>query len=172
MGAAHKGTTTLIVIMGVSGCGKSTISTAFGRRKNWPVLEADDFHSVHNIEKMEGGIPLTDDDRAAWLDSIDEKIASMGASSPIILACSALTPYVQNRLTLSGTRECIWVWLDGSVELIAARMKARQQHFMPVSLLDSQFAALAPPEGALRIDIGQSPAAILDALCAALNDQH
>lgn len=158
----------LFVIMGVSGCGKSVISAALAKRKGWPVLEADDYHSSDNIAKMSKGIPLTDQDREPWVDIICAAVKQTMSQSPVILACSALTPMVQSRLREGVKHPIIWIWLDGCADLINQRLVARQGHFMPESLLASQLHALTIPTGVIQIDIDQSVERILAAIEAAI----
>lgn len=146
----------LIVIMGVSGCGKSTISEKFGKVRDWPVLEGDDFHPQANVDKMAGGAPLNDEDRAGWLDALNQAIQTIPTHTPVILACSALTPYVRDRLETGSGRAVKWVWLDAPQGLIHARMNARKNHFMPPALLQSQFETLQAPQNCARIDASQS----------------
>ncbi len=138
--------------MGVSGCGKSTIGEKLARAIGAEFLEGDEFHPTENVAKMAGGTPLTDKDRSAWLDVIAAEVNSSDA--PVVtLACSALTPYVQSRLSEDIHRQLTWVWLSAPKEVIAMRLKARENHFMPEALLDSQFDALTPPENAIEIDV-------------------
>lgn len=142
----------LIVIMGVSGCGKSTISMRFGEHTGWPVLEGDDFHPQANVDKMASGQPLTDQDRAQWLDALNIAIQGADPDIPVILACSALTPYVRKRLETGSGRTIDWVWLDAPHHFIQARMDARKDHFMPPALLQSQFDTLSAPENSQQIN--------------------
>ncbi|PHR91795.1 MAG: gluconate kinase [Robiginitomaculum sp.] len=160
----------LMIIMGVSGCGKSTISQAFGTQTGWPVLEGDAYHPQSNVEKMAGGAPLTDQDRAAWLDALNQAISTLPQNAPVILACSALTPYVRDRLQSGTERTCHWIWLDAPQNLIQTRIDARKDHFMPPALLQSQFNALTAPADALRIDAAQSPQAIITDLLSAFSE--
>lgn len=131
------------VVMGVSGCGKSAIGSALAQRVNARFIDADDLHSTANIEKMKRGEPLTDEDRTIWLDAIGSELAN--AKSPIIVACSALKKSYRDQLR-SFDPEVGFIYLEGSQELIAERLKKRSGHFMPVSLLTSQFNTLEPPQ--------------------------
>lgn len=158
----------LIVIMGVSGCGKTTVGQLLSRALTASFLEGDDFHPEANITKMTAGKPLTDNDRALWLDNILQAV-NASASPTLTLACSALTPYVQSRLTGGTNRTISWVWLSAPYETIAARLKARDNHFMPVNLLKSQFAALSPPEDAIEIGISGSADAAVDIIIKKLS---
>jgi gluconokinase len=162
---------TVIVLMGVSGSGKSTVGAELARLTGWMFRDADGFHPPANIEKMKKSIPLTDDDRWPWLDAIgtwmDERLAMQ---SPGIVSCSALKRAYRNRIGAKrdGVR---LVYLLGSEDMIAARLASRKGHFMPGALLASQFAALeepGPEEKALVVGIAMPPAfmanSILDKL--------
>lgn len=157
----------LIVIMGVSGCGKSTISQSLGQHLNVPVIEGDDFHPDSNIQKMARGQPLDDSDRKAWLEALNLEIERYD-DPDIILACSALTPFVQSALSRCKGRMCVWIWLEGPADLIRQRLKARQGHFMTAALLDSQFEALHPPEDCQRVSIHKSVRESVDEISAIL----
>ena len=150
----------LLVIMGVSACGKSTVGRELSLSLDAQFFEGDDFHPAANIEKMSGGTPLTDADRAAWLDAILSAVNSSKAPN-LTLACSALTPYVQERLISGAEREVIWIWLSAPQNIIAERLKHRGGHFMPPELLKSQFAALSPSKAAIEIDVSQPPAFVI-----------
>lgn len=152
----------LVVIMGVSGCGKSTVGNALASHLGWPFIEGDDHHPPANVAKMSGGEPLTDLDRAAWLDSILEAVAR-GKGAGLVLACSALTPYVQGRLKQARVGNLNWVLLELSREAALDRME-RRQHFMPPELIDSQLDALSPPSDAMLFDADIA----LDELVAAI----
>lgn len=160
----------LIIIMGVAGSGKTSIASALAGQMGWPFIEADEHHSAANKTKMAAGTPLTDEDRESWVDSMCRMAAAM-PESRIVLACSALTPYVQAGLREGSGRRCHFVMLDVPRDELARRITARPDHFMPVSLLDSQFASLQVPEDAVRIQadrpVPQIVADILSALEAA-----
>ncbi len=151
---------TVLVLMGVSGCGKSTVAGLLAGRLGWDFCEGDDLHPAENVAKMAAGIPLTDDDRLPWLRRIAAWIdAERRAGRPGVVTCSALKHRYRDVLRGPGV---VFVLLDGSKDLIATRMRARHEHFMPVSLLDSQLADLERPdetEQALIVDIGPPPAA-------------
>jgi len=149
-----------VVLMGVSGCGKSTVGGELSRLLGWPFRDADSFHPPANIEKMSRAVPLTDEDRWPWLDAIagwiDERIAR---GEPGIVSCSALKRAYRARIGAKrqGVR---LVYLLGSQDMIAARLAARTDHFMPAGLLASQFAALeepGPEERALVVGIAMPP---------------
>lgn len=163
---------TVIVVMGVSGCGKSTIAARLAERLGWQLAEADDFHSSASVAKMRGGTPLTDEDRWPWLEAIARWIdAERAAGRPGIVACSALKRSYRD--ILIGPRQDVrLVYLKGGYELIAQRLAARRGHYMPLALLRSQFAALeepAPDEHAIVVDIATDPARIVETIRAALD---
>lgn len=141
----------LVVIMGVAGSGKTTTGEALSAATGWPFIEADAHHPEANRAKMAGGTPLTDEDRVGWVASISGEVNTSSAPR-LVLACSALTPFVQSALQEQCRRSVRFVWLDVPEALLAERMKTRPGHFMPVSLLASQFAALTVPRQALRMD--------------------
>lgn len=145
---------TVLVLMGVSGCGKSTVAGLLAGRLGWDLEEGDDLHPSENVAKMAAGVPLTDDDRRPWLDRVAAWIHEHTESGrPGVITCSALKRAYRD--LLRGP-DVVFVFLHGSKELIAARLALRHGHYMPSSLLDSQFAALEPPdddEHALRIEI-------------------
>ncbi|MGP3974484.1 gluconokinase [Streptomyces sp. 8N114] len=128
--------------MGVSGSGKSTVGEWLAEALGLPFADADDFHPEQNIEKMSAGVPLDDDDRAPWLDAMADWLAGR-ADGGAVLVCSALKHRYRERLRRASPR-LFFVHLDGSYELIAARLARRKGHFMPPSLLRSQFDALEP----------------------------
>jgi gluconokinase len=138
--------TTIAVIMGVSGSGKTTIAQGVAARLGWHVLEGDTFHPPANVQKMSKGIPLGDADRLPWLEAIAAAIDRMLTQGlPAAIACSALKR--KYRDILIGKRpDVVLVYLKGSQELIGQRMANREGHFMPPSLLGSQFATLEEPE--------------------------
>jgi gluconokinase len=162
---------TAIIVMGVSGSGKSTIGQALADELGWAFRDGDAFHPAANVEKMRAGAPLTDADRWPWLDAIAAHVAKLEAEgSHVVIACSALKRAYRDRLRQGGAH-LRFVHLDGSFDLIDARMKARTDHFMPPSLLESQFATLEPPapdEQAVVVSIAQPPEAIVRAVRDAL----
>ena len=161
---------TVLVLMGVSGCGKSTIAALLAGRLGWPFAEGDDLHPPENVAKMRSGHPLSDADRTPWLERIAAWIdAQVGAGHSAIVTCSALKRSYRDLLR---RQQVTFVYLRGDREQIAARLATRQGHFMPVGLLDSQFADLEPPaadERALTVDIGPTPSALADEITSALN---
>lgn len=146
--------TRVVLVMGVSGSGKTTFGTALGQRLGWSFADADDYHPPSNRSKMSLGQPLTDADREPWLLLLRALIEQhLQDNQPLVLACSALK--ARYREILTGNLEGIQVvFLSGSRELIAERMRQRQ-HFMPVSLLESQLSTLEPPTQAILVDISR-----------------
>lgn len=139
----------IIVVMGVSGSGKTTIGEKLAQRLGWPFIEGDDYHPRENVAKMAAGIALDDADRWPWLDRLNERLRS---ERDAVVTCSALKESYRRRL-LSGVPEARLVYLEGSKDLIAARVAERKHRYMPASLLDSQFATLEPPADAIRVDV-------------------
>lgn len=156
-----------MVIMGVAGCGKSSVGEALSQRLHIPYRDGDDLHTPQAVEKMRQGIPLTDEDRWPWLDRV---AATLASEAPILLGCSALKRAYRDRIRSGAGGPVTFVHLSGSRELIAARMAARTGHYMPTSLLDSQFAALEPPgpDEAITVDIDRPLEAIADAILTQL----
>jgi gluconokinase len=164
----------LIVVMGVSGCGKTTIGTALSARTGLPFYDGDDFHSESNKQKMSSGKPLNDDDRKPWLKAIVDFSAEECASgSGLIIACSALKHAYREQLrTLSWPVK--FVHLHAPFEVIHARMKQRTDHYMPESLLRSQFETLESPvneHGVIEVSIEQSVEAATDRILLALENE-
>lgn len=156
-----------IVVMGVSGCGKSTVGQALARRLGWRFADGDDFHPPANVEKMRAGIPLDDNDRAPWLARLNETMReAVARDEPLVLACSALRQRYRERLAEDLPQMRI-VHLAGSIELIGERLAARNHSYMPPSLLTSQFATLEPPADALTLDVGQPVDELVDAIVSA-----
>jgi gluconokinase len=150
----------VIVVMGVSGSGKTTIGELLAERLKWPYEDADKFHPPANVEKMAGGVPLTDDDRWPWLGEIAAWIADrLRTERHGVVSCSALKRSYRELLMPDPVRVRL-VYLNGSQDLIAGRMRARKGHFFKPEMLASQFTALEPPEpdeNALWVSIEQTP---------------
>jgi carbohydrate kinase (thermoresistant glucokinase family) len=153
----------VIILMGVSGCGKTTTGKLLSRNLGLPYFDADDFHPDVNIKKMSAGISLNDDDRKPWLQTLSEKIMQWNKGDGAVLACSALKQSYREILQ-SKSGAVTFIWLDGSFELIESRMQKRKDHYMPPGLLQSQFDALEPPTDAIRVSINQPPESILSAI--------
>ena len=149
----------VVIIFGVSGAGKTTIGQLLAEELGWRFYEADDFHSQANIDKMRQGVPLTDEDRRRWLESLRQLIKQcLAAGENAILACSALKEAYRRRLRVSDKVKL--VFLRGNYELIANQLRQRRGHFMNPALLQSQFADLEgaqPTEDAVVIQLGRSP---------------
>jgi gluconokinase len=162
-GPAHR--PPAIVVMGVSGSGKTSIGEGLAARLGMPLLEGDQFHPKANIAKMSSGTPLTDDDRWPWLDAIAR--AMREAPGGVIVTCSSLRRIYRDRLRAGAGRPVLFVFLEGSKETIAARLADRKGHFMPPSLLASQFATLEPPgdaePGIVRVSIDPPVDAVIAA---------
>src|SRR5512142_2272663 len=163
--------TSVIVVMGVSGSGKTTVAARLAARLGWRFAEADEFHSAANVAKMRAGIALTDGDRAPWLDAIAAWIEGVrAAGSHGVVTCSALRRRYRERLA-RGYHDVRFVYLRGDYDLIAARMAARRHAYMPASLLRSQFDALEEPgadENPVVVAIDRPPDAIVAEVVAAL----
>ena len=148
-----------LILMGVCGCGKTLIGTILADRLGGVFEDADDFHPPPSKAKMTAGIPLNDDDRWPWLRILRERIVEMRDKTPCyILACSALKQVYRDILRGDDPRPTLeFIHLKGSRELIGSRMAARQGHYMPTTLLDSQFAILEEPQDAITVDVGGTP---------------
>ncbi len=157
------------VVMGVAGCGKTTIAESIASRLGVRCIEGDRLHSAQNIAKMSAGTPLTDDDRWPWLAQVG---SALSGSDGTVAACSALKRVYRETITRAAGRPVAFVYLKGDRALIEARMHLRTGHFMPTSLLDSQFGTLEEPtagELAIALDLAQSPETITDQAIAFLS---
>lgn len=154
-----------LIVMGVSGSGKTTIADKLAERLGWACEDGDKYHPKSNVEKMSAGHPLTDEDRWPWLQAIADKIDQIcKAGEHAVVACSALKRTYRDVL-VHGRDDIRIVYLDGTQQLIAGRLAARKGHFMPPGLLDSQFKTLQPPgsdENAIAVSIDASVSAIVD----------
>jgi carbohydrate kinase (thermoresistant glucokinase family) len=154
-----------LVVMGVSGCGKSTIASAVAQRSGATFVDADDLHPASNVEKMAAGIPLTDEDRMPWLAAVGDALVRAD-DVRVVVACSALKRSYRDHIRERGG-SVLFAHLVGTRELLAARMGSRGEHFMPLTLLDSQLATLEPlepDEQGLVLDIAEPPDEIVDAI--------
>jgi gluconokinase len=150
----------IVILMGAPGAGKTTVGRLLAHDLGWPFHDADDFHPSANVDKMHAGIPLTDDDRAPWLDALHALLADAArAGGNVILACSALKRAYREHMS-AGVPDVHVVYLRGDASLLRLRMARRSGHFMPVKLLQSQLDLLEEPEGALVCDIDAPPEAI------------
>jgi gluconokinase len=151
----------IVVLMGVSGSGKTTVGQILARELGWTFVDADDFHPRANIEKMHRGEPLDDNDRRPWLHALRDRIdRAAERGEKVVLACSALKHDYREYLGKHIPHAVSYVYLQGSEELIRQRLARRQGHFMPPGLLHSQFETLEPPEDALTIDVTPPPGEI------------
>ncbi|WP_176082861.1 gluconokinase [Martelella sp. HB161492] len=160
-----------IIVMGVSGCGKSSTAALLAARIGARFIEGDALHPRANIEKMRKGIPLDDDDRWPWLDKIGAVLSEAVASgTPVIVSCSALKRAYRDRLRKATGGPLAFVYLEGTEDVLAARMSRREGHFMPLSLLKSQIATLEVPTGetgVVAVPIAGTP----EEICAAALQQ-
>lgn len=157
----------IVVVMGVSGSGKSTVGSALAEALACPFIEGDDLHPPANVAKMAQGVALTDDDRWPWLERIAERLRDATADGgDVVLACSALKASYRERLASAGP--CRFVHLSGEQTAIAARLALRRHRYMPASLLASQFATLEPPPDAIVVDIDADVATQVRRIVAAL----
>jgi gluconokinase len=153
------------VVMGVSGCGKTSVAALLAERTGGVFLDADDFHSVENKARMAAGLPLSDEDRQPWLDRLNAALRLHASTDarPLFLACSALRERYRDRLA-ARVPALRFIYLKGSKELIRARLDARRAHFMPAALLDSQFATLEEPTDALVAEVALPLPELIDSL--------
>lgn len=161
----------VVIVMGVAGSGKTTIGSMLAQQLNWEFQDADWFHPAANVEKMRAGIPLTDEDRQPWLSAIAAWIdETRSAGRHGVVACSALRRTYRDTL-MAGRSDVQLVYLRGERDLIARRMAARKDHFMPPTLLDSQFATLEEPEvdeHPIIVSIDSTPQVTVDTIAGEL----
>jgi gluconokinase len=158
----------IVIVMGVCGCGKTTVGMALAAALGWPFFDADDFHPAANVGKMAAGVPLTDADRWPWLDRLASEMQAIDrAGGNAVLACSALKQAYRDRLAAAGPMR--YVHLRGDRATLAARMASRRDHYMPAALLDSQIAALEPPADAVEIDVAAPVATQVERIRDRLN---
>jgi gluconokinase len=161
-----------VVVMGVSGVGKTTVGEAVARRLGFVFRDADEFHPPANVAKMSAGIPLSDEDRWPWLDAIGAAIRD--DRHGIVVTCSALKRSYRERITSAARRPVKFVFLHGTRETIAGRLAGRKGHFMPPSLLDSQLATLEAPtveERAISVSVEPPVEEVVEALLTGLRAQ-
>lgn len=152
----------IVFVMGVSGSGKTTISKRLSAKMGIPFFDGDDFHGAVNKEKMKTGHPLTDQDRAEWLVSINELAKKQMAKDGAIIACSALKQKYRAVLAHGITIPLFWIFLQGGYDLIEKRMQRRKGHFMPPTMLSSQFDALEIPKDCITVDVSKDPDEIVE----------
>jgi carbohydrate kinase (thermoresistant glucokinase family) len=156
----------VFVVMGVAGCGKTTVGRLLAARLGLPFHDADNYHPEANVRKMAAGVALGDEDRRPWLERLAREMGRWDAEGGAVLACSALR--ASYRAVLRSGAPCRFIHLVGSPELVRRRLESRSGHFMKAGLLESQFAALEPPVDALAIDVSGSPERIAEAIVSAL----
>lgn len=160
----------IVIVLGVSGAGKTTIGKLLADDLGWQFYEADDFHSQASVEKMRNGHPLTDEDRGPWLKRLREQIAgSLAANENAVVACSALKRRYREQLRVSD--DVKFAFLHGDCALVEKQLRGRSGHFMNPELLKSQFADLEEPqsdEDAVTIELGRAPQELVDEIKAKL----
>lgn len=160
-----------LIVMGVSGSGKTTIGRMLAEEIGAEFLDADDFHPPENVQKMSEGLPLTDEDRFPWLDTLREEMAlRIDHDERVVLACSALKHTYRERISKDVPIE--FIYLKGSFDVIEGRLIERKEHFMQSSLLESQFETLEEPDlrEALFVSINQAPEEIVRIIVSSLDD--
>lgn len=158
-----------LVIMGVSGCGKSSVGKTLAVALGGRYIDGDDMHAPSSIAKMQAGTPLKDSDRWPWLERVGATLA--GSEDTMIIGCSALKRIYRDRIRENARGQVLFVHLSGEKEVIAARLQTRQGHFMPASLLDSQFEALEPPtadECSVTVTIDQPLASVVSMITTSI----
>lgn len=151
---------TILIVMGVSGCGKTTIGKLLAKEFDLPYFDGDDFHPKKNVSKMSKGQPLNDSDRQGWLNALNE-LAINNSQKGAVIACSALKQTYRLVLQKRIGDSVRFIYLEGTFEEIYQRMQERKGHFMPAELLKSQFKTLQPPKEAITVSINGSPKEIL-----------
>lgn len=166
--AMHQSTPTVFIFMGVCGSGKTTLAQAFAEKHALPYHEGDHYHPEDNVEKMRRGTPLTDEDRAGWLDNLRAEITRhLDAEESAVVTCSALKRSYRRTLRGESGNAVLFVWLHADYRTLDARMKARKNHYMPASLLRSQLESLEPPEdepGVVALKVTRPVSQLLDEL--------
>lgn len=150
-GPSERGKALCLVVMGVTGAGKSTLAAALGARLGIRYVDADDYHPTSNVEKMKRGEPLTDDDRGGWLAELKRVLDEAESTAGVVLACSALKDSYRQALGVpTPTRRLVFIQIDP--EAARRRVARRRSHFMPMTLVESQFSTLQPPRDAIVVD--------------------
>ena len=165
-----QGDSKIYFIMGVSGCGKSTIGNLLSDELKIPFYDGDDYHSETNVKKMASGQPLTDDDRMDWLLSLN-KLALNRREKGAIIGCSALKESYRKILKKNLEKDVSWIYLSGSFDEVMSRLNQRKGHFMPAALLKSQFETLEIPEYAIQVSINQSARQIVKRILELIESQ-
>jgi carbohydrate kinase (thermoresistant glucokinase family) len=162
-----------IIVMGVSGSGKTTIGELLAQQLGRPFYDGDDYHSAANVAKMAAGNPLTDADRHDWLATLATHLGEWEAAGGAVLACSALKETYRQTLQAGEQLPLTWVFLDGSRELLEKRLEGRHDHYMKASMLDSQLATLEEPTYGIRIELtnSETPAQVVARIMAQLSAQ-
>ena len=160
---------TILYIMGVSGCGKSTVGKLLAERLNLSFFDGDDYHPEKNVQKMAKGNPLNDQDREGWLQNLN-KLAKQYAESGAIIACSALKESYRIVLKQGIDEQIVFIFLKGTFEEIRDRLRARKEHFMPIALLQSQFDILEVPKDAISISVQKKPEEIIEEILATIQN--
>ncbi len=164
---------TAIIVMGVCGTGKTTVGEGAAKELSCPFLEGDHFHPQENVEKMRAGIRLDDDDRWPWLERLGQEIGKQAAGDRLVIAaCSALKRSYRDRLRVIVGEDVFFILLDGDAQLIRTRMSARNDHYMPPTLLDSQLAILERPqedERSMSFDVADNPVDLIARIASAIS---
>ncbi|HUO83225.1 MAG TPA: gluconokinase [Gammaproteobacteria bacterium] len=159
----------MVILMGVSGSGKTVVGRALAKRLGGQFVEGDDFHPASNVRRMRAGIALTDADRWPWLERLSEAVMRARTQGPpLVVSCAALKKSPRRYLRDRIDGEVMFVHLSGSFDLISRRLEARDGHFMPADLLHSQFADLEAPESAVVVDVGEPVARLVDRIVDSL----
>lgn len=162
-GRGLEGESVVIILMGVSGSGKTTVGRLLAAELGWKYYEGDDFHPRANVEKMRAGVPLTDDDRRPWLEALRGLVRDcLGRGESAVLACSALKQSYRERLLID--ERVILIYLKGDYEIIQQRLSQRRGHYMNPDLLRSQFDALEEPEADAHVEVSSSPAELVKSI--------
>ncbi|GGD37357.1 gluconokinase [Muriicola marianensis] len=159
----------IFFVMGVSGSGKSTIGKQLANTLSLPFFDGDDFHPQANITKMSEGLALDDEDRKPWLQILNS-LAKKHEQTGAVIVCSALKESYRNLLEKGISPEPLWIYLNGSFDLISERLRQRKGHFMPSALLRSQFDTLEAPEDAIEVSVKLSPDQILETILKELRE--